>query len=138
MNDRGGPLRTVSRIRQQQAELARQMVALAFGIPAGELTAATRRRAPVAFARQVAMYLTHVAWSMPLVHVGAAFGRDRTTASHACRLVEDRRDDPRLDGLLTALEQGLRQVPCRPDGAAEGTAGGTGGAANGAAALHAG
>jgi len=101
----------MSEIRQRQADLARQMVALAFGVPPRELCAATRRRAPVAFARQVAMYLTHVAYSMPLAHVGAAFGRDRTTASHACRLVEDRRDDPRLDDLLTALEQGLRQVP---------------------------
>ncbi len=111
--------RTLSQVQQQQADLVRQMVALTFGIPAGELCAATRRRAPVAFARQVAMYLTHVAYSMPLAHVGAAFGRDRTTASHACRLVEDRRDDPGLDSLLTALEQGLRQVPCRT---ADGTA----------------
>lgn len=103
--------RTRSEIRQLQADLARQMVALAFGVPSEELCAATRRRAPVAFARQVAMYLAHVAYSMPLAQVGAAFGRDRTTASHACQLVEDRRDDPRLDDLLTALEQGLRQVP---------------------------
>jgi chromosomal replication initiation ATPase DnaA len=105
--------RTISEIQQLQADLVRQMVALAFGVPARELAAATRRRAPTAFARQVAMYLTHVVYSMPLAHVGAAFGRDRTTASHACRLVEDRRDDPRLDRLLVSLEQGLRQVPCR-------------------------
>lgn len=116
--------RTITQLRKQQAELARQMVALAFGVPACELNAATRRRAPVAFARQVAMYLTHIAYSMPLAHVGAAFGRDRTTASHACRLVEDRRDDPDLDHLLTALEKGLRQVPFR--------------GGEGAAAFHAG
>lgn len=103
--------RIISETQQRQADLARQMVALAFGVPAPELSAATRRRARVAFARQVAMYLTHIAYSMPLAHVGAAFGRDRTTASHACRLVEERRDDPRLDTLLTALEQGLRLVP---------------------------
>ena len=105
--------RAISQIQQQQADLALRMVALAFGVPTRELCATTRRRAPVAFARQVAMYLTHIAYSMPLAHVGAAFGRDRTTASHACRLVEDRRDDPCLDSLLTALEQGLRQVPCQ-------------------------
>ena len=107
--------RTIPEIRQLQADLARQMVALAFGVPAGELTAATRRRAPVAFARQVAMYLTHIVYSMKLADVGAAFGRDRTTASYACRLVEDRRDDPRFDDFLVLLERGLRMVPCPGD-----------------------
>jgi len=35
--------------------------------------------------------------------------RDRTTAAHACRLIEDRRDDPELDGRLEHLE---RAVAC--------------------------
>jgi hypothetical protein len=36
------------------------------------------------------------------------FRRDRTTAGHACRRVEDRRDDPevdrRIEAVATALE----------------------------------
>jgi hypothetical protein len=36
--------------------------------------------------------------------VGRLFERDRTTAAHACRLVEERRDDPAIDRLLYLLE----------------------------------
>jgi hypothetical protein len=41
---------------------------------------------------------------MTLSDAGFLFGRDRTTASHACRVIEDLRDDPGLDGLLDAME----------------------------------
>ena len=90
------------------ADLARRLSAFAFDVPLDEMLAATRRHAPVAFARQVAMYLSHVAGGMSLTEVGTAFGRDRTTASHACHIVEDRRDDPRLDSLIANLENALR------------------------------
>jgi hypothetical protein len=36
--------------------------------------------------------------------IGRAFDRDRTTVSHACRVVEDSRDDVGLDHRLAALE----------------------------------
>ena len=58
----------------------------------------------VAFARQSAMYLAHVAFEIELGEVGRAFGRDRTTAAHACRLIEERRDDRAVDAVLAALE----------------------------------
>mgnify|MGYP003145950676 CR=1 FL=1 len=79
-------------------------VAASFDLPVAELGAATRRQAPVAFARQVAMYVAHVGLGMSLTETGALFGRDRTTAAHACRVVEDRRDDGDLDCLLDAIE----------------------------------
>ncbi|MEQ8746991.1 hypothetical protein [Pyruvatibacter sp.] len=41
---------------------------------------------------------------MPLAHVAAAFGRDRSTASHACKVVEWQRDNPAFDHFLTRLE----------------------------------
>jgi chromosomal replication initiation ATPase DnaA len=75
-----------------------------FGVSVPELYAASRGRARAAFARQVAMYLGHVAFGMSLTRVAQLFGRDRTTARHACHLVEDCRDDPAIDRLLTALE----------------------------------
>jgi hypothetical protein len=46
---------------------------------------------------------------------GRLFGRDRTTAAHACQLVEDRRDDPEIDRLLEMLERLCRAAV---DGAA--------------------
>ena len=92
------------------ADLARRLSAFAFDVPLGEILAGSRRHAPVAFARQVAMYLSHVAGGLSLTEVGSAFSRDRTTASHACHIVEDRRDDPRLDALIASLENALRTV----------------------------
>ena len=84
-------------------------VAAAFTVPLDELRARTRRRAPVALARQSAMYLAHVALGLSLSEVGRAFGRDRTTAAHACRRIEDQRRDVRLDTTLAELEHALRR-----------------------------
>jgi chromosomal replication initiation ATPase DnaA len=50
------------------------------------------------------MYLAHVGFGLRYGAIGAGFGRDRTTAARACRLVEERRDDPSVDALLGALE----------------------------------
>ncbi len=83
-------------------------VASAFGVSREELLAPTRRQAPIAFARQVAMYLAHVGYSMTFTQVGAMFSRDRTTVAHACSLVEDMRDDDALDMTLSALEKAIR------------------------------
>jgi len=82
-------------------------ICAAFAVPATELGRATRGEAPVAFARQSAMYLAHVAFGLNFSDVGRAFGRDRTTAAYACRRVEDRREDARVDATLSALEKAL-------------------------------
>jgi chromosomal replication initiation ATPase DnaA len=82
-------------------------VAAAFNLPVEELQAKTRRTAPVAFARQVSMYCAHVTFGWSLTEAGALFNRDRTTAAHACRVVEDRRDDETLDTLVQSIEDSL-------------------------------
>lgn len=79
-------------------------VAAVFEVDVNELHARSRGSARTAFARQVAMYLAHVACGISLTDVGVLFGRDRTTVAHACGLVEDRRDDPDLDYRLEHLE----------------------------------
>ena len=79
-------------------------VAAAFAVPADQLRASSRRTAGVAFARQSAMYLAHVALGLSLSTVGRIFHRHHTTAAHACLLVELRRDDPAIDRLLDMLE----------------------------------
>ncbi len=63
------------------------------------------RRRALGHVRQVAMYVCHVAYSMPMGEVAQAFGRDRSTVGHACRMVEDRRDDPAYDGFVTTIER---------------------------------
>ena len=94
-------------VRGEIARFCRLMeaaVAVAFAVPADELRASSRRTAGVAFARQSAMYLAHVAMGLSLCAVGRIFHRHRTTAAYACLLVEQRRDDPDIDRLLDMLE----------------------------------
>ena len=94
-----------------RARLALQTVAYAFQVPAEEIDAPTRGSSRASLARQVAIYLTHVAFELSLARTAAAFGRDRSTAAYACHRIEDRRDDVRFDGLLDELEACLRAAP---------------------------
>lgn len=88
------------------ASLVEAAVCGAMGLSAGALRTGRGQRR-VAFARQLAMYLTHVGFGLTLTQVGACFERDRTTVRHACALVEDRRDQPAFDLAVSALETGL-------------------------------
>lgn len=83
-------------------------VADAFDVAPGDLRSPTRGRQELALARQSAIYLARMVFGMTLSDAGGLFNRDRTTAAHACRLVEDRRDDPLFDRLLADLEEDLR------------------------------
>jgi chromosomal replication initiation ATPase DnaA len=83
-------------------------VAADFNLAAAALIGATRGSPRVAFARQVAMYLAHVGFALSFECIGRGFGRDRTTVAHACRVVEDGRDDIWLDCRLATLERVCR------------------------------
>lgn len=85
-------------------------VAVVFEVDIGDLSATTRRSPRAAFARQVAMYLAHVVCGLSLTEVGTLFARDGTTVAHACEVVEDRRDDPELDGRLDHLERAVASL----------------------------
>ncbi len=99
------------------AGITRELVAQIYRVPRNEMEAPTRRAPHVARARQVAMYLTHITFGVTLTDVGRAFGRDRTTAAHACRLIEMARDNPGLDRTLTELEERLRWIAGTSEGA---------------------
>ncbi len=94
------------------------LVAGALGVAAADLRTPGRGRAPVAFARQTAMYLAHTGLGLNYSEVGRLFRRDRTTAAHACQVVEERRDDPRIEATLTQLERACASLI--GDGAGEG------------------
>ena len=79
-------------------------VARDFGLEMAALFAPTRGAPRAAFARQVAMYLAHIGFELSLETISRIFGRDRTTVSHACHVIEDGRDDIWLDCRLEALE----------------------------------
>ena len=65
--------------------------------------------ATAGFARQVAMYLAHVVCGL-LTEVGTLFKRDGTTVTHACGVVEDRRNDPEFDLRLDHLERAVSSL----------------------------
>lgn len=89
------------------------LVALATDIPAQDIAARRRSTLAATRARQITIYLAHVGLAWPLWRVAAAFNRDRTTAGHAIRIVEELRDDPSFDGQMTGLEACLREAPAR-------------------------
>ena len=70
-----------------------RLVACALQIDEGDMLSGRRGTAEVARARQIAMYLLHTSLSVSYMDVADMFGRDRTTVSHACRTVEDLRDE---------------------------------------------
>lgn len=86
-------------------------VARDFQLDQGALLVPTRGAPQAAFARQVAIYLMHVCFGLSFAAVGRMFHRDRTTVAHACRVIEDRRDDRELDRRLAALERACRRSP---------------------------
>jgi chromosomal replication initiator protein len=67
-------------------------VALHFDVRIAEMTA-RGRKADIAFARQVAMYLSRTMTDHSLVEIGRAFGRDHGTIIHAVRKVERRLEE---------------------------------------------
>jgi chromosomal replication initiation ATPase DnaA len=87
------------------------LVAQEKNLPIRLLTHPSRGRTVEARARQLAMYLSHTALGRSLSEVGDAFGRDRTTVSHACALIEDMRDDPRFDAEVAVLEKRIESLP---------------------------
>lgn len=89
---------------------AARLAASASGIAAAEIVCTRRSSRRVSTARHIGMYLAHTVAGLSLTEVAEYFGRDRTTAAHACRLIEDRRDDRKFDEELMELENLLRAI----------------------------
>jgi hypothetical protein len=108
---RSGPRCAGNSISREAIE---QAVVQVFGVGRDDLHRLSRGRAKIALARQVAMYLAHVACGFTLTDTGRLFGRDRTTVAHACGVIEDRRDDPLFDRALDLLEWVVPALTTRP------------------------
>ena len=106
----GGRVKPQNSGREGLRQVIDPAVALVFEVDPAELGATTRRSPRAAFARQVAMCLTHVVCGLSMTEVGALFSRDRTTVAQACEVVEDRRDDPELDSRVERLECAVAAV----------------------------
>lgn len=99
-------------IRVQSGPMTRvaELVANHHDIAMPMILNTSRCKKGVARARQLAMYLSHIMLGESLTAVGQAFGRDRTTVSYACALIEDMRDDPAFDAEVSGLEAALEGV----------------------------
>lgn len=72
----------------------------------------SRGKADICLARQMSMYLMHTVFSCTYHQVSVFFKRDRTTISHACKLIEDLRDNQEFDKRLEAMENLLVSARC--------------------------
>lgn len=90
--------------RDAGIDVATALAAWVSGVDPAALFCGTRGEAHVAAARQLAIYLAHVALGHDLSRLSSAFGRDRATVRHALRRIEDWRDDPGFDRSLSQLE----------------------------------
>ena len=87
------------------SEIIGTVVSSIFQVSKEQIYSPYRGKASVAFARQIAMYLTHITCGHSYTEIGLSFGRDRTTVSHACQLIEDKREDPEIDWSLDLMER---------------------------------
>jgi chromosomal replication initiation ATPase DnaA len=94
-----------------RAKLTIAAAAMEFGVPSLDLGHPNDRSPLTDFARQVAMYLTYCTFNLNHTRIGELFGRDRSTVSHAIRVVEDGRTDPLLDAKIDRLESWLGMAP---------------------------
>jgi chromosomal replication initiation ATPase DnaA len=92
------------------ARVAEQVVAAVTGVSLEAFRQRSRGRAATASSRQLLLYLLHVEEGMTLSAAAALLGRDRTTAGHACRVVEDRRDEPGFDRRVGDITNALERV----------------------------
>lgn len=102
----------------EEESFLEQLVAAAFVVDRGLLRSCSRGGRRAAFARQVGMYLAHTRLGLTLTEAGRLFGRDRTTAAHACKVVEERREDSEVDTIIDCLERAVETSCAAPGGAA--------------------
>lgn len=93
-----------------RAQVAIALAAAAVGTSMEDVAGGVRTT-KVAFARHVAMYVAYVGFGMSLARVAAAFGRDKSTIAYACKMMEDRRDEPSFDRWMEALEVSAANAP---------------------------
>lgn len=90
------------------ARMAKEVACEAFSVSHSALHNQQRGDNRLALARQTAMYLAHVVGQLTLNEVATLFRRDRSTVSHACMNIEDRRDSPVFDVQVEYMEKRLR------------------------------
>jgi chromosomal replication initiation ATPase DnaA len=97
-------------LAREQAWLVQATVAHVSGVALKDLCAGTRRSPKAAFARQIAMYLSHIVFKLSPAGVARVYGRHPTTVAYALRRIEELREDPAFDRTLDWLEAMLNRT----------------------------
>jgi hypothetical protein len=93
---------------EQLRSIVERTVADVFDVDCAAMRLPNRGQAPIASARQVAMYIAHVGCCLNLTEVGQMFVRDRTTVAYACEMIEKRRDNEDFDRAIELIELVIR------------------------------
>jgi len=93
------------RSSQVTVESVQQVISAQFAVKLTDLKSPKRTRS-LAFARQVAMYLSRKLAGASLPAIGEKFGRDHSTVIHAIQVIEKRcEEDPGFHSTLEGLER---------------------------------
>jgi len=93
-----------------RAQLIVSAVAHEFSLPEAGILGHLKGKSEISYGRQIAMYLMHCIFGTTKTRIAQVFGRHFSTVSHACKVIEDQRDDPVLDQKLIGLENKLNQT----------------------------
>ena len=96
--------------RQMLASLITRIVAGEYRISLKRLFAGGRGNKKESLARHITVYLLHTLLSLSYKEISFVFGKDRTSISYACRIIEDLRDDPRFEERMIAFEDVIISV----------------------------
>lgn len=100
--------RTPVHIDTARAHLIVSTVSLEFMVPESAIMSDKKGTSEISYSRQIAMYLMHCIFGTTKSRIAEVFGRHFSTVAHACKVIEDHRDDPVFDGKLITLENRLR------------------------------
>ena len=87
------------------SRFAMEIVCQAYGVTPAEFAKETRASERVTNARQVAAYIAHTIGGVPFAEMSDTFYRRRSTLSHGCVVVEEKRESPIFDREVEILEQ---------------------------------
>ena len=96
--------------RQLAAQFVNQMIAAAFEISGERLLHNDRGVVRINRPRQISMYLMNTALSLKFTEIAEFYDKDRTTVSHACKVIEELRDDVEFDDRISEFENTIRTV----------------------------
>ena len=81
------------------------LMAAMFSISGKQLRSPRRQRRSVARVRQIGMYVAHVTLRMRMADIAIGFGRDKSTVTHACHVIEDLREDAEFNAVVAKAEE---------------------------------